>query len=639
MCRIAGLFDFKGSLRNELENIVIRMRDSMVHGGPDDSGLFINQTRSLCLGHRRLSIIDISALGHQPMSNNAKNIWITYNGEIYNFNQLRQELISLGYDFKSKTDTEVIIYGYEKWGIEGLLRKLRGMFAFVIYDERNEFPKLIFARDRFGIKPLYYYKDSEKVLFASEVRAILNSTIVPNEKNEEAFIRFLQLGSVPSPLTTIKNIYSLPAGHYIELSEKGFFIKQYWDLLNSFNNNLPIRSYTVQNDRRKIVENISLILKESIKLHLISDVPLGVFLSGGIDSSCLVSLASRTLQKPVTTLSVTFEEEEYNEAKYARLVAQKYETDHREVLIKKNDFINELPQIFNAMDQPTIDGVNTYFISKAAKEAGLTVVLSGAGGDEVFLGYRHYRTAGLLKNYLNILKFLPGLLRKKILNLSVIAGISLGKPGIEKIEYLNEPTAKNAYNLFRGLFTKKQIKKLTGTSLELAGYKNGNDVFDRNDLFECSSSLINSFDYFDFNHYLQNQILKDTDFMSMYNSIEIRVPFLDHFLVEQVLNLSPDLKLGGNINKSLLVDSIGEKLPNEVVYRKKKGFTFPISSWLKSESEYFRHSCLSNTFLEPKIVNSLWESFMEEKIHWSRIWALVVYNQFSNIEKAEKVIV
>ena len=623
MCRIAGIIDFNKSLNEKLEDILISTRDSMTHGGPDDCGSYIDPDKGIALGHRRLSIIDTSNLGHQPMSNKDKTIWITYNGEIYNFHELKKDLINLGYNFTSKTDTEAIIHGYEAWGIEKLLSYLRGMFAFAIYDKRNNL--LFLARDRFGIKPLYYYHDNKKFVFASEVRALLKSKLVKDEKNMEALTRFLQLGSVPVPLTTIKNIYSMLPGHYMIVNRNQVSLKQYWNLLDCFTNN---KNSISQN---KAITQTRNLLEESVKLHLISDVPLGVFLSGGIDSSALVALASRFRNKenPLTTLSVIFDEPEYDESQYARLIASKYKTDHREILLRKKDFFEELPNIFNAMDQPSIDGVNTYFISRAAKKAGLTVVLSGAGGDEVFLGYKHFKKARFLESSLGLFGHLPNWVRKKTLNVLTRCGSIVTSNNLEKLNYLNEPKPENAYLMFRGLFTPSEIQALLGIGeKELKEYELISDISNG----VASKSFLEQFDFLEFKHYLQDQILKDTDFMSMNHAIEIRVPFLDHFLVEYVVNLPANLKLQGNMNKPLLIKALGDDLPKEIWNRPKMGFTFPFGKWMRENCEEIQQMSNEQDLFDKKTVGKLWEKFKAGHLHWSRVWALVVADKFVSLD-------
>jgi len=618
MCGIAGIFTLERPTTAEDIAAVKRMMAAQVHRGPDGEGLY--QASHAVLGHRRLSIIDLSDAGRQPMSNEDGTVWVTYNGEIYNFALLRDELILLGRHFKSRTDTEVLVHGYEEWGIEGLLYRLRGMFAFALYDGRSpQSPCLFLAKDRFGIKPLYYgYQPGEQIVFASEVRAILKSGLVKDEQNEEALVRFLQLGSVPVPLTTVKGIQALPAAHYAVITEQGLRTKQYWDLVQ-------VGSERAAGQRPPTFEEAtratSALLEEAVKLHLISDVPLGVFLSGGLDSSAMVAAAGGFREKPLTTVSIAFEEQAYNEARYAGLVARRYQTDHHEVLLRPNDLLDNLPQIFAAMDQPTVDGVNTFLVSKAAKEAGLTVVLSGLGGDEVFLGYGHFKTADALSPAWRLFAALPDRWRKAGLRLATRAGTLAGKSGIEKLAYLSGGSSENVYLLFRGLFTPAQIGKLLGSheaevSALSVSFPPNNGSGER--------ELVDALDILEFRHYLQNQLLKDTDVMSMAHSIETRVPFLDHQLVDYVAGLSAKLKLQGRMNKPVLVGAVRNGLPREIWERRKMGFTFPFAKWLKDSASEMRSYTLDSKILEPKAVQTTWDEFCAGRLHWSRPWALVV---------------
>ena len=612
MCRIAGIIDFNNSLGNELERVVVEMRDSMTHGGPDDAGLYISEDRKVALGHRRLSILDLSSAGHQPMSNENRTIWITYNGEIYNFQEIRNELTSLGCNFKSNTDTEVLIYGYEKWGIEGILSRLCGMFAFCVYDNRNKNDSKIFlARDRFGIKPLYYFRDNNKFVFSSEIKAFLKSNVIPQKLNKQAQILFLLLGSVPVPFTRIENLLQLPAANYIELSKNKFLIKNYWNIKDFFKND------GIEN-ADDVIYKTRCLLEESVKLHLISDAPIGVFLSGGMDSSSVALLAARFRADPINTLSVSFSEKDYDESYYQNLLSKKFNTKCNDYLLQKSEFINEIPKIFSAMDQPSIDGINTYFIAKKTKECGLKSVLSGVGGDEVFLGYSHYRKANFANSISDILKIFPPVLRNIFLN-----SVSFIHP-FEKITYLKNPNSFNSYRLFRGLFSSNEVRRI----LDVSESELDIDLL-QNDSFNPLSP-VEYFDYMDFNHYLQNQILKDSDFMSMYHSVEIRVPFLDHKLVEYVLGISSSLKLAGSVNKPLLYRALSDALPFEIANRKKMGFTFPFQKWLLEEKDLVKEMLFENTSFNKDFLEKIYNSFSLGNIHWSRVWGLIVKNRFFN---------
>lgn len=378
MCGIAGLFKVKQEINDADKESMQRMMNIQKHRGPDDEGT-AKPTSKILLGHRRLSIIDLSSIAKNPMSNEDEKIWLIFNGEIYNFQELRKELIDARHAFKSKADSEVILHGYEKWGIEKLLNSLRGMFAFALLDLRdNSNPILYLARDRLGIKPLYYICTDEKLVFASEVNAILASGDIKTKLEPAALIGFLMFGSIPAPLTYAKNIYSLLPGEYLCITAHSQTIRieaqHYWQLPVSDSVNT---GFSLSANLSDSITRIETLLKESVHIHLVSDVPVGVFLSGGLDSSAITAFASQSAQESLQTLTITFDEPEYNEASYACQVADKFHTDHHETKISGNMFIEEIPAILKAMDQPSNDGVNTYFISKAAKEAGLTVLLSG----------------------------------------------------------------------------------------------------------------------------------------------------------------------------------------------------------------------------------------------------------------------
>lgn len=580
------------------------------HRGPDGQG--VHADRHVVLGHCRLAILDLSDAGRQPMSNQAGTVWVTYNGEIYNFRELRAELAQAGYEFRSKTDTEVLIHGYEAWGIEQLLTRLRGMFAFALYDQRASGSTIYLVKDRFGIKPLYYSYQADTLVFASEVRACLASGVIPPTTNPEALLRFLQFGSVPMPVTTIKNVHGLQAGHYMTFTHQGATIKRYWDLRVQPSGSMRAAD-PVQTTRR--------LLSEAVSTHLVSDVPVGVFLSGGTDSSALVALASGAQSAPVTTLSMVFNETEYNEATYARVVAAQYQTQHHERPLSESEFMQEWPMALKAMDQPSIDGLNTYWVSRAAKQVGLTVVLSGLGGDEVFLGYHHFRKARYLQKPVWCLRILPRSVRTGLVSLAEILGRLSGQPGAEKLAYLNHPSAQSAYLLFRGLFAPNHIRDLMGlTERETQA------------LGELPASLhapngltlLETFQYLDFSHFLQNQLLKDADVMSMAHSIETRVPFLDHPLAEYVAALPTELKLRGPRPKALLVDAMGSQFPRAVWDRPKQGFTFPFATWLRRQSEELEARCLEGNLFDRQATAKLWADFRGGRVHWSRPWALVV---------------
>jgi asparagine synthase (glutamine-hydrolysing) len=581
MCGIAGVYRPEGFLGGLEKAALDRMLASERHRGPDGEGKY--DGGATLLGHRRLAVIDLSPAAAGPMPNENDDVFLTYNGEIYNFRELRGELLALGHRFRSATDSEVLVHGYEAWGIEGLLHRLRGMFAFALWDARER--RLFLARDRFGIKPLYYARTRSHLVFASELTALAASGLVEVEPSESSLADFLALGSIPAPETALRGVRCLPAAHYLEVSSAspGETLQSYWEL--------PVG----ETDERA-AETIPSALRDAIRMHLVSDVPLGVFLSGGIDSATLVAIASRYSEKPLSTLAVVFDDPKLDESLYARKVAETYGTDHHEIPVGASEFLDALPDFWDAMDQPTVDGVNAYLVSRAAREAGLTVVLTGLGGDEVFLGYPHFRKIRTLS------KWLP-LLRRPLM--------FWGRRQ-PRIEYLQEPTASNVYTMFRGLFAPAEIERL------LPGAKPSPLVSTREDFLDGAVEL-------EFQHYLGNQLLRDTDTMSMAHSIEARVPFLDHVLVEAALRVPYERKLAGRVNKPLLLSSLEEPLPREVWDRPKQGFTLPFASFLAQHRGELLERTLAGRLFETDEVRAVWQGFDEGRTHWSRPWALLSY--------------
>jgi len=614
MCGISGIFLNKKADKKELEKTVDLMNKFQKRRGPDDEGIFIDSS-GLGLGHCRLAIIDVSKAGHQPME--YKDLWITFNGEIYNFLELKKDLEEKGCKFKTKTDTEVILALYAEYG-EKSFSMLRGMFAFGLWDGKNQ--KLFLAKDRYGIKLLYYYADNEKLIFASTVKAISESGLIAVQKNPQAFIGFLLFGSVPLPITTIKNVWAVPAGHYLVREADGRQkLVQYYNPLDHFN--------METSDVLNVVSKTRNLLEDSVRHHLISDAPLGVFLSGGLDSSVIAALAAQAVKSQhksvkisanqrLKTLSIVFDEKEFSEEYYSDLVAKKIGSDHYKIKITKQDFYDSFDEIFKAMDQPTVDGVNTFFIAKAAKQSGLKTVLSGLGADEIFLGYPHFRRAELIRRIQNLPRFL-----KSPLNL-----FSLFGDRYSKLSYFANNDILSFYLGVRGLFSPKKTARILDTNL--SEVENFIDDFSQFEHYNITTlqhlSPVDLLSYLELKFYLPNQLLKDTDFMSMYHSIEVRVPFLDHKLVEYVSSLPAALKLNPHksakisinqcSNKPLLVESVRDLLPMEIFSRPKMGFTFPFQKWFQ-EIEDKKRFALNDLRLA--------------KTHWSRFWAKTVLDKFN----------
>ena len=592
MCGIAGIIRIREAISSDRTHAdresITRMLTAQQHRGPDAEGLY--QNANVTLGHRRLSIIDLSPAGRQPMSNEDETIWVTFNGEIYNHQDLRQELLRAGHEFRSQTDTEVLVHGYEQWGIEGLLERLRGMFAFALYDTNRS---LIIARDRLGIKPLYYHEGPDFLAFASEVKALLRSGLITPERDRKALAGFLIAGAVPAPLTIVKAIRCLEAGNWAEWKDGKLTTHKYWDL------ECPPEYESFD------AGALQATLEDAVRRHLIGDVPLGVFLSGGVDSAGLVALASRIRKQQgdaLKTLTVVFDEKEFSEASPASDIAKRFQTDHREVRVTSADFQRELPAFIAAMDQPTNDGVNSYFVSKAAREAGLTVVLSGLGGDEVFWGYKHYRWLrwGRMANRL------PSSIRQLVGG----AGSLSARDNWKRMQWLK---SGNTYLIMRGFFAPDKVARLMDmTQREL------NAVVE-----EQFGHLGVDINYIEMKRYMHDQLLRDTDIFSMAHSIEARVPYLDHMLVEKLWHTVPSLKLDKAMNKPLLVRAINDPSVEQAGARPKRGFTFPMARWMKTATPEMQEMAETGSLVK-SAVHECWTDFSEGRMHWSRAWALTV---------------
>jgi asparagine synthase (glutamine-hydrolysing) len=677
MCGIFGVINFDGKPLDKQR--VLSARNILTHRGPDDSGLYLSSYNHssiqpcVALAHRRLSIIDLSPSAHQPMTTEDGRFTIVFNGEIFNYEELREpisskQLVVSQNQFRTNSDTEVILKLYAMGGSD-CLKRLRGMFAFAIWDDKEK--KLFAARDRFGIKPFYYLHNNNEFIFSSELKAI------KNYKNGltlsmEGMDAFLKTGSVPAPLTIYEETTALLPGNYIEVRNHPstplrVTEKQYWsffDLLTS-NDSHTERSRSMAPDNfvnltsqvirrrsnlnyddetKKIIRNS---LLDSIKAHMVSDVEVGAFLSGGIDSTAIVSLMRQTGHDKIKTISVTFPGHQLDESKYSNLAAKKYETNHFEYRLQEDELINDFEKIIEAMDQPTIDGINTYFVSKAAASFGLKVVLSGLGGDELFGGY---------PSFINIPKYQ----RIKSLpfsrSLMKIAGTVLkGKIPAKAIEYFKNPNSPNAeYRMIRGLCTDNELRALRWLSegqtsngkwqMENALQPMTNAQFTNDpmtkDYFsqiviasEAKQSLspLQYISYLESCNYMRNQLLRDSDAFSMTHSLELRVPFVDHLLYANVL---PYLDNGfdKSFPKKMLVDAVSD-LPAEIVHRPKQGFTFPFADWIKkgkmkdSINDSLNSSKMKNYF-NPQSLLNLNNEFQKNKIHWSRVWAMYVLSRF-----------
>ena len=605
--------------------MIAKMNSALAHRGPDDEGFYTDE--KISLGHKRLSIIDLSSMGHQPMFSNDGRYCIVYNGEIYNFREIKNELPD--YKFKTSSDTEIILAAYSKWG-KDCLQKLNGMFAFAVWDKEKK--ELLVARDRLGIKPLYYFRNDKQFVFSSEIRALLSCGIIPKKIDRQSLIDYMRYQTVHAPQTIVENICMLMPGHFICISENKIEIKKYWNIFENPDKSVAKKSYT------EVCRDVNSLLTKSVERRLIADVPFGAFLSGGIDSSAIVGLMSKVATEKVKTFSIVFDEGEFSEAKFSRIVSKKFNTDHHEIKLTPTDFLNELQPALQAMDHPSGDGPNTYVVSKATKNAGISMVLSGLGGDELFAGYNTFERIFSLQNN-KWLKHIPYALRKNIGQL-----IQTGKKGVssDKIcEILNLDSFgfENTYPLLRQSLLDPQIFKLIRSNKlsENVISKIANEIKLN---IQTNDSLLNKISLVEIMTYMQNVLLRDTDQMSMASALEVRVPFLDHELVQYILNV-PDKYKMPITSKKLLIDALDGLIPNEVINRKKMGFTFPWKHWMKNELRTFCeekiNSLSERELFDSEEMKSLWNRFLKDdpRVTWSRLWHLVVLEnwiQQNNIE-------
>lgn len=622
MCGIVGIVSPKPEL--VLEGLRL-MSLAVAHRGPDDSGERIVRTTHgiVGLGHRRLAILDLSPLGHQPMGDPSTGNWLSYNGEIYNLRNLRRELESLGYEFRSRTDTEVVLAAYGKWGLKALSR-LRGMFALSLWDEGLQ--RLVLARDPFGIKPLYYCRLGDLLLFGSEVRALLASGLVSRRLSQEGLLSYLQFGSVQEPWTAVEGVRSLSAGHYMLVEARDGMLRveetPYMDSLSFLG-----RSPSKVSSRSEAANVLREILEESVRLHLMSDVPLGVFLSGGIDSSALVALMSQVTKETPNTFSVVFAEREFSEAVHGRLVAKRFNTEHREIFLTEENLLERLPAAFGAMDQPTMDAINTYVISKAVKEQGITVALSGLGGDELFAGYPSFNRI----RHAEVMAKVPPWMRR--VTAAVGSRVCNGSEKQRKAwDFLRgDGSAGMVYGLSRRLFSREDIAAIVNTNqhaLSPASWPTPEGGFD--------DDPVNAMSVLELRGYMANTLLRDTDSMSMANALEVRVPFIDSAVVSYVLGLPGRWKVDGRRPKPLLLDALGDLLPTQIWQRPKMGFTLPFERWMRGALRKFCEERLSPErlgawgLIRSDATLKFWRAFLDgsHDISWSRLWALVALEEW-----------
>ncbi len=617
MCGICGIASLE-NLHPDAAGFVLDMTNSLVHRGPDDDGLFVNANAAL--GIRRLSIIDLTT-GQQPISNEDGSLSLVFNGEIYNYRSIRQKLIAKGHVFKSKSDSEVIIHAYEEYGLE-FLTLLNGIFAFAIWDNRNF--RLILARDRMGVKPLYYWHGSQSIIFASELKAILQHPDVPLEVDPVALDHFLTLEYIPSPRSIFAGIQKLPPSHFLVFESGNCQVNRYWDVSRN-NNFIEDKDYN---------ERLLELLDDAVKMQMVSDVPIGAFLSGGIDSSTILHFMNAHSEDSISTFSIGFEDLTYNELADARLVADFFATSHRDEVLRP-EIAGLAEKLIAHLDEPLADFsiFPTYLVSYLASKH-VKVVLSGDGGDELFGGYDSYVAEQLDRLYRRLpvhfrQRTLPNLMaqisprpqKKGLINKSkrFVEGAAMS-PALQHTRWMIFLGAEEKRHLYRPTF-QESINGCQSTEMLIAKFERASQW----------DSLAQQ-QYVDINTYLADNILAKVDRMSMAASIEARVPLLDHRLVEFALNLPPYKKLRRGQTKVILREVMKNRLPTEVLKKPKKGFSIPLKNWLRGPlREMMTDLLASNTFrsrgfFEMDSVNRLMSSHLngrEDNSH--RLWALMVF--------------
>ncbi len=607
MCGIAGFIDRQ---RDNTEQLIDAMCKIIRHRGPDDQGTWVehNGDDGVALGMRRLSIIDVSG-GHQPIFNEDRSIVIVFNGEIYNYRELQHTLQERSHSFETNSDTEAIVHAYEEFG-DDCVTHLRGMFAFALWDRKRQ--RLLVARDRFGKKPLNYYWDGQRLFFGSEMKSILQAGI-PREVNRVALDEYLVYGYVPTPNTLFKNIMKLPPAHTLVYEHGQISVRRYWNL--SFES-------TCHDDEVTAVERTKALLEEAVRIRLMSEVPLGAFLSGGVDSSIVVGLMSKVMTQPVKTFSIGFEEEEFTELPYARQVAKHFGTDHHEFLVK-SDLISVLPQLVWEYDEPFGDSsmLPTYYVSKLAREH-VTVVLTGDGGDEIFGGYDHYE-----REY-NISR-IPPMMRYLLAYASML--IPNGMRGKKRFGSMNQDLATRCVRILSRF--PNDARPTMYTQDYFASVQAHDPHMRHIDLFREVSHLdiLTQMQYVDAHAYLPDDILVKVDKASMFTSLEARCPLLDHQLAEYVTSLQPSLRIHNGTLKYLLKQVGKDLLPNEILSRPKQGFGVPIKHWFRGDLTSYAHHILDSRraqqrgIFNPHFIRDILASHANTTLvnHSSAIWTLL----------------
>lgn len=623
------------------------MAAAMLHRGPDEDGFLVNDLRApgAALGMRRLSIIDLPG-GHQPIWNEARNVAVVFNGELYNYRELRERLHLAGHRFTTNSDTEILVHGWEEWG-EDLLSELRGMFAFALLDLRKHFatvPVLFLARDPVGIKPLYYAQTKDGFAFASELRALLASGVVERKLSADALTSYLLFGSVSEPVTLVEGAFSLPPGHALLLHlpdrRRTPRVRPWWD---------PTRSAAARDPKRPrdfaaASARLRTMLEDAVCAHLIADVPVGLFLSSGLDSTAVAVLAGRA-QQGIRSFTLTFPDTAWDEGPLARVVAQRAGTQHTEVPLKGGDMLARVDEAISALDQPTMDGINTYFVSWAAREVGLKVALSGLGSDELFGGYRTFLDTPKLVRLEAVSRLVPGAFRR--VSVPLVNSLLARKGTVDAAKkasdaWLMPDVLPHPYFFARLLFPPSEVARLADARYRKSSVAKDGVTLDptwmawleRTADQAAALEPIGGVSWLEMRTYMASTLLHDTDSVSMARSLEVRVPFLDTPLVEFVSALPDAARIQPGVSKGLLRAALAGLIPPEILEQKKRTFTLPWEEWLRTSLKPRVEASLKD--LAPALrgqlhaagVGVVWDNFLAGQTTWSRPWSLYVLNEW-----------
>ena len=629
MCGICGVWEY-GANEGSIERALIaRMRDQMTHRGPDDSGDLLFDERRGGFGFRRLSIIDLSSAGHQPMHGCDERTWLVFNGEIYNHATLRADLETRGHKYASRTDSETILHLYEERGLD-FIHDIEGDYAIAIWDDARE--QLVLVRDRVGVKPLYFYHKDGRFIFASEIKAILQHPAVTPDIDEQSLYHYLTFLTTPAPTTLFRDIQKLPAGHVLTLKRDGTLrIEQYWDAL-------PPKHVPVRDESEHRTEILRL-LRESIRKRMMSDVPFGVFLSGGVDSSANVALMSELMSRPVETFTVGFSDAEYlNELESARRIAKQFGTNHHEVIISEKEMQEFLPRLVFHQDEPIADPVCVplFYVSQLARDSGTIVVQVGEGSDEIFSGYDNYvRHLRIYENFWRHAEGLPRVFRRALSNLSRPALEATGRKraAIELIRRLgaDEPLFWGGAVVYDETFKPRVLseslrKRMNG----LSSLRVVEPYLQRIEQERPDSDFLARMTYLELKLRLPELLLMRVDKITMATSVEARVPFLDHHLVEYALGLPRSLKVEGTTGNHILKRALENFLPHDLLYEPKRGFGAPVREWFRDalgpwfEDHLINGKLRKRDFLNYEFISKMLDEHRQQKNDWGfHLWALL----------------